>query len=195
MMPRTPMLRQRMRRCPCITTACSNLRESRMNRVARQLPPTPPFLQYFVCQATTGNNQGFTLFASSHLFSRYLRDKYPIDDLCKVRWTCHSGGYFDHHVPSLPLVVSHVVDARPCIRWHEPWPKTETKYGDASITIDIGDQALVSLVDSLLYDKRASLRFSWEEGDVMVNNNIEMLHTRTAFERGAARELWRIHVG
>jgi 2-keto-3-deoxy-L-rhamnonate aldolase RhmA/pyoverdine/dityrosine biosynthesis protein Dit1/alpha-ketoglutarate-dependent taurine dioxygenase/SAM-dependent methyltransferase len=154
----------------------------------------PPLLQYFVCQATTGNNQGFTLFASSHLFSRYLPDKYPIDDLRKVRWTCHSGGYFDHHVPSLPLVVSHPVDARPCIRWHEPWPKTETKYGDASITIDNGDQALVALVDSLLYDERVCLRFAWEEGDVMVNDNMEMLHTRTAFERGAARELWRIHV-
>ncbi|GKU06417.1 pyoverdine dityrosine biosynthesis [Fusarium langsethiae] len=154
----------------------------------------PPLLQYFVCQATTGNNQGFTLFASSRLFCHYLPDKYPIEELRKVRWTCHSGGYFDHHVPSLPLVVSHPVDARPCIRWHEPWPKTETKYGDASITIDNGDQSLVGLVDSLLYDERVCLRFAWEEGDVLVNDNMEMLHTRTAFERGAERELWRIHV-
>jgi alpha-ketoglutarate-dependent taurine dioxygenase len=154
----------------------------------------PPLLQYFVCQATTGNNQGFTLFASSHLFCRYLPDKYPIDALRKVRWTCHSGGYFDHHVPSLPLVVAHPTDARPCIRWHEPWPKTQTKYGEASITIDNGDQSIVGLVDSLLYDERVCLRFAWQEGDVMVNDNMEMLHTRTAFQRGAARELWRIHV-
>ncbi|KAF5541764.1 Pyoverdine biosynthesis [Fusarium mexicanum] len=154
----------------------------------------PPLLQYFVCQATTGNNQGFTLLASSRLFCRYLPNKYPINDLRKVRWTCHSGGYFDHSVPSLPLVVSHPIDSRPCIRWHEPWPKTDTKYGKASITIDNGDQSIVALVDSLLYDKRVCLCFAWEAGDIMVNDNMEMLHTRTAFQRGASRELWRIHV-
>ncbi|KAM0344839.1 hypothetical protein ACHAPU_007221 [Fusarium lateritium] len=154
----------------------------------------PPLLQWFVCQETTGDNQGFTLFASSRLFCHYLPDKYPIKDLRKVRWTCHSNGYFDHNVPSLPLVVSHPIDSRPCVRWHEPWPKTETRYGKASITIDNGDQSIVSLVDSLLYDERVCLRFAWEAGDVMVNDNMEMLHTRTAFQRGAARELWRMHV-
>ncbi|KAF9769205.1 hypothetical protein IL306_013394 [Fusarium sp. DS 682] len=159
-----------------------------------EITSDPPLLQLFVCQVTAGRNEGFTLFASSHLFCRYLPDKYHIDSLRNIRWTCNSSGYFDHRVPSLPLVVSHPVDSQPCIRWHETWPQEKTKFGAATITIDNGDQSIVALVDTLLHDERVCLRFTWEVGDVVVNDNVKTLHTRTAFQRGADRELWRIHV-
>ena len=60
--------------------------------------------------------------------------------------------------------------------------------------IENEDQAIVPMVDTLLYDRRVCLRFSWNQGDILLADNSSMMHTRTAFPGGSERELWRIHL-
>ncbi|KAI8624787.1 Clavaminate synthase-like protein [Xylariaceae sp. FL1651] len=158
----------------------------------KKVSDTPHF-QYFVSQSAAQPGDGFTLFASSDLFARYLPQAYNIKKLEKIRWTCRSHGFFHHIMEDIPLVVRHPTRNSPCIRWHQPWPKWRTAYGYADISIDNGSQSLIPLVDSLLFDRRVCLRFSWQEGDVLVSDNFAMLHTRTSFSTYHPRELWRIH--
>ncbi|KAI1128731.1 Clavaminate synthase-like protein [Nemania abortiva] len=158
----------------------------------KKISDTPHF-QYFVSQSAAQPGDGYTLFASSDLFARYLPQAYNIHKLEKIKWTCHSHGFFDHVMEDIPLVVRHPTRNSPCIRWHQPWPKWRTSYGFADISIDNGSQSLIPLVDSLLFDRRVCLRFSWQEGDVLVSDNFAMLHTRTSFSTDHPRELWRIH--
>lgn len=55
-------------------------------------------------------------------------------------------------------------------------------------------QDMVELVDRMVYDRRVCLRFTWEQGDILLSDNIAMLHTKSAFKGGVDREIWRIHV-
>ncbi|KAI8633964.1 Clavaminate synthase-like protein [Xylariaceae sp. FL1651] len=153
----------------------------------------PPRMQYFVSQSVAQPGDGYTLFASSDLFARYLPQAYPIEKLEKLRWTCNSYGHYHHFLEDIPLVVRHPTRDTPCLRWHEPWPKWRSPFHHATIKIDNGSQNIIPLVDSLLYDYRVCLRFSWEEGDVLVSDNVAMLHTRSSFNAARPRELWRIH--
>jgi alpha-ketoglutarate-dependent taurine dioxygenase len=52
---------------------------------------------------------------------------------------------------------------------------------------------LIEVINKLLYDYRVCLRFEWEQGDLLINDNVSMLHTRTAFAGNCEREMWRIH--
>ncbi|TRX94235.1 hypothetical protein FHL15_005003 [Xylaria flabelliformis] len=158
----------------------------------KRVSDTPHF-QYFVSQSAAQPGDGYTLFASSDLFARYLPQTYNINKLEKIKWTCRSHGFFHHIMEDIPLVVRHPSRNSPCIRWHQPWPRWRTAYGFADISIDNGSQSLIKLIDSLLFDRRVCLRFSWQEGDVLVSDNFAMLHTRTSFSTDHPRELWRIH--
>lgn len=57
-----------------------------------------------------------------------------------------------------------------------------------------GDDELLGVLTSLLYDRRVCHYHSWVDGDLIVSDNVNMLHTRSGFQSGAPRELWRIHV-
>ncbi|GAW20488.1 hypothetical protein ANO14919_099940 [Xylariales sp. No.14919] len=46
----------------------------------------------------------------------------------------------------------------------------------------------------MTYDFRTCLRFAWEKGDLLVSDNMAMLHTRTAYTSECDREMWRIHL-
>ena len=152
-----------------------------------------PRFQYFVSQSVAAPGDGYTLFSSSALFARYLPRAYNIKKLSKIRWTCRSHGFFNHIMADLPLIVPHPTTGAPCARWHQPWPRWRTSYGYADISIDNGSQGLIQVVDATLFDRRVCLYFAWEMGDVLVSDNIAMLHTRTAFKGSSDRELWRIH--
>lgn len=159
----------------------------------KQISHTPHF-QYFVSQSAAQPGDGcYTLFSSSDLFARYLPQAYNIRKLEKIKWTCRSPGFQDHVMEGMPLVVRHPTRNSPCIRWHQPWPKWRTAYAFAEISIDNGSQGLIPLIDSLLFDRRVCLRFSWQEGDILVSDNFAMLHARTSFSTDHSRELWRIH--
>jgi alpha-ketoglutarate-dependent taurine dioxygenase len=153
----------------------------------------PPRFQYFTAKTPSPTGSGYTLFASSRLFFQYLPKPYTVEEISKVTWDCKNSGFWDNHMTNLPLVVPHPSNGMPCVRWHEPWPVWKTKFAHCIISIENASQDIIPLVDSLLYDRRVCLYFTWEKGDILVNDNFAMLHTRTAFEGESDRELWRIH--
>ncbi|KAI4154545.1 MAG: hypothetical protein LQ341_000328 [Variospora aurantia] len=153
----------------------------------------PPKFQYFTSVATAPKGTGYTLFAASRLFFKYLPAPYTVERLEAVKWRMDNDGFWDAKIGDLPLVVRHPQTNAPCMRWHEPWPASKTKFSTCVITIENDSQDIVQLVDQLIYDRRVCLRFTWEQGDILLSDNTAMLHTRTAFTDDSDRELWRIH--
>lgn len=160
---------------------------------ARELAADNSRFQYFTCIATSEKGTGYTLFAASRLFFKHLPHPFTVDRLEKATWRMDNDGFWDAKISNLPLVVRHPVHKTPCVRWHEPWGASKTQFSTCEITIENDTQEITQLVDSLLYDRRVCLRFEWEQGDILVNDNVAMLHTRTAFTGDSDRELWRIH--
>ncbi|KAL4945553.1 hypothetical protein BDV06DRAFT_26603 [Aspergillus oleicola] len=152
-----------------------------------------PRYQFFTCQAAAAEDDGYTLFASSRLFFRYLPEPWSTERLQKVTWSMENDGFWDAKVYNLPLVIKHPDTGLPSVRWHQPWGSKDTKFSTCEVTIDNDDVSLIDQVDNLTYDYRVCRRFSWKVGDALVSDNISMLHTRTAFESDCNRELWRIH--
>ncbi|KAL4926432.1 Pyoverdine/dityrosine biosynthesis protein-domain-containing protein [Aspergillus undulatus] len=152
-----------------------------------------PRYQFFTCQAAAAEDDGFTLFASSRLFMRYLPEPWTVERLEKVTWSMENDGFRDAKVYNLPLVIKHPDTGQPSLRWHQPWGPEDTKFSTCDVTIDNDDVSLIALVDRLTYDYRVCKRFSWKVGDALVSDNISMLHTRTSFQTECNRELWRIH--
>jgi len=153
----------------------------------------PPGYQFFTCLATAPKGSGYTLFASSRLFFRYLPAPYDVPRFEKITWGMDNNGFWDAKLKKLPLVVRHPVDGTPCMRWHQPWDATKTKFSTCEVTIENDEQGIVPVVDQMLYDHRVCLRFTWETGDLLVSDNTAMLHTRTGYKTNCDRELWRIH--
>ncbi|KAF2746335.1 putative pyoverdine/dityrosine biosynthesis protein [Sporormia fimetaria CBS 119925] len=151
----------------------------------------PPRYQYFTCLSTAPKNTGYTLFANSRLFFRHFPAPWTPERLDRVKWTMVSDGFWEGTQTGWPLVVRHKETGARCVRWHEPW--TNTKYSKCYITIENDDQSLVDHVTRMLRDYRVCLRFEWEKGDLLINDNVSMMHTRTAFTGDCDRELWRIH--
>ncbi|KAF1356033.1 Clavaminate synthase-like protein [Lizonia empirigonia] len=151
----------------------------------------PPGYQYFTCIATAPKGSGYTLFAASRLFFRYLSPPWTAARLEPVTWGTHNTGFWKQDQDKLSLVVKHPVTDEPCLRWHEPWNKT--KYSTCDVFIENEDNTLIDVINTGIYDRRSCLRFSWEKGDLLVSDNTAMLHTRSAYESDCERELWRIH--
>ncbi|OJJ95592.1 hypothetical protein ASPACDRAFT_1859853 [Aspergillus aculeatus ATCC 16872] len=154
-----------------------------------------PRYQFFTCQVTSPND-GFTLWPSSRLLLRHLPHPWTVDQLQTLTWGMDNDGFWDAQIHQLPLLVTHPVTGRPCLRWHQPWDASKTKFSTCVVTIENaadGGARLIPIIDRLLYDYRVCLRLAWEVGDVLVNDNTAMLHTRTAYRNNADRELWRIH--
>lgn len=154
---------------------------------------TPPRYQYFTCLSTAPKGDGYTLFASSRLFFQNLPAPFTLERLEKATWSMVNDGFWSAKQTGLPLVVRHTETDVPCLRWHQPW--TETKFSKYYIDIENDEAAdeLARVINKLVYDYRVCLRFDWEQGDLLINDNVSMLHTRTAFAGASEREMWRIH--
>ncbi|KAJ6131835.1 Pyoverdine biosynthesis [Penicillium samsonianum] len=153
----------------------------------------PPGYQFFTCPATAPKGNGYTLFASSRLFFRYLPPPWSAERLEKVTWAMDNDGFWDAKLKNLPLIVKHPISGLPCLRWHQPWDSSKTKFSTCDVSIENDDNDLVKVVDRITYDYRVCLRFGWEKGDLLVSDNTAMLHTRTGYISDCDRELWRIH--
>jgi alpha-ketoglutarate-dependent taurine dioxygenase len=154
---------------------------------------TPPRYQYFTCLSTAPKGDGYTLFANSRLFFQHLPSPFTFSRIKKATWSMVNDGFWSAKQTELPLVVRHKETGEPCLRWHQPW--TKTKFSKYFIEIENDEEGpqLVSVINQLLYDYRVCLRFEWEQGDLLINDNVSMLHTRTAFAGNCEREMWRIH--
>ncbi|KAI0535809.1 Clavaminate synthase-like protein [Xylaria digitata] len=142
-------------------------------------PLNAPRFLYSALRTTSQSNDDYTLFASSDIFTRYLPQAYNISKLEKrnIKWKCRS-----HHViEDTPLVVRHPTRNSPCIRWHQSWPKQQTTSSFEDVSIINGSQSLIPLINNLLLDRRVCLRFSGQEGDFLVCENLTTLHTMTSF--------------
>ncbi|KAG9499234.1 hypothetical protein J7337_010053 [Fusarium musae] len=153
----------------------------------------PPGFQFFTAPAVAPEGTGYTLFASSRLFFKYLRTPYSAERFEKIRWNMDNDGFWNAKMKDLPLVVRHPETNAPCLRWHEPWDETKTKFSTCTVTLSNDEAEIIDVITKLLYDRRVVLRFTWQKGDWLVNDNTSMLHTRTGYTSGCDRELWRIH--
>lgn len=172
----------------------------------------PPIYQFFTCQATAPKGSGATLFMNWRLFWRYLDAQYSLESLQGRKWYISSSGYWSNTVTDLQPVVKHPVTQAPCSPWNENWSEEKTRFSNMRSSTqavnsgaeaerekgvegeEIGFGSLERAIEKTLYDRRVTVRFEWEKGDLLVNDNISMLHTRTGYESGCAREIWRIHV-
>jgi pyoverdine/dityrosine biosynthesis protein Dit1/alpha-ketoglutarate-dependent taurine dioxygenase len=155
----------------------------------------PPLYQLFTCHANTvPRGQGTTLFASSRLLLQYFPPHYPLSRLRDVTWTLRSQGFWSATLENLNLIVDHPVDNQPCLRWHEPWDSTQSHIATSTVKIENDEQDVSDQIKRLIYDRRICVYFTWEKGDALVNDNFAMHHTRTRYDVGWERELWRIHV-
>lgn len=148
----------------------------------------------FTAITTAPKGMGCTLFAESRLFFKNLPAPYTLSRLQDVKWRLHNTGYWHSIIEHMALVIPHPITGVPCLRWHESWPESKTKYSTSEVTIENDTQDLVATIDKLLYERRVSLRFEWEQGDILIADNTSMMHTRTAFTGNCERELWRIHL-
>lgn len=153
----------------------------------------PPGYQFFTCPATAPKGSGYTLFASSRLFFRYLPLPWTSERLQSITWAMDNDGFWDAKLTNLPLTVTHPISGLPCLRWHQPWDSTKTKFSTCDVTIENDHPSLLNIIDRVLYDPRVCLYFEWEKGDLLISDNTAMLHTRTGYKTDCDRELWRIH--
>jgi len=154
----------------------------------------PPAYQFFAAIETAPEGTGYTLFASSRLLLQHLPAPYSVADLEGMRWDMETKGYYELKLEDLPLVVRHPVTGEPCIRWHETWDESKTKFSTAKVTFRNGKQEVDEVVRKLVYDYRVCVRFEWVRGDWLMSDNFAMLHTRTGYRSECGRELWRIHL-
>lgn len=136
-----------------------------------------------------------------------------------MTWSVRTTSFEGAVIEGLKLVVEHPETGRPCLRFHERWPQEKTRFEPTEVAVQSANvsksgngnksenvsksgngtntktesQSVCDVIEALLHDRRVCYWHAWEQGDVLVNDNIAMLHTRSEFKAGVDRELWRIH--
>ncbi|KAL9946834.1 dityrosine synthesis enzyme [Verticillium nonalfalfae] len=159
--------------------------------------PNPPKFQFFTAVTPSPKDTGFTLFTPSRLVFQNLPTWLPLARLSQLTWRVSTSSFNATTMTGLPLVVPHSTTGEPCFRYHEPWPQSKTTFDATDVAIE-GVSAeesaeICAVLDALLHDRRNTLWHSWENGDLLVSDNMLAMHTRSDFKSGAPRELWRIH--
>ncbi|PHH59083.1 hypothetical protein CDD82_2556 [Ophiocordyceps australis] len=158
---------------------------------------TPPRFQFFTAPTASPRTTGFTLFSSSTQVFGHLPPWLSADNLADKTWSVCTESFGSSKLGGLPLISRHPETGQPCLRYHEPWPQTKTRFDATSVTIDgvseTESRAICDAIDAVLHDRRVAYYHSWEKGDVVVSDNVLMMHTRSDFTAGSDRELWRIH--
>jgi alpha-ketoglutarate-dependent taurine dioxygenase len=160
---------------------------------SEHLVPVPPHFQFFAAVTPSPRNTGYTLFSSSKLLFEYLPREKPLSQLESLTLSVSTRSFDQAVIRGMPLVTSHPSTNRPCLRFHERWPQEKTRFDPTHVEIEQGDQSVCDILELLLHDRRICYWHSWHEGDLVVNDNISTMHTRSSFEAGVNRELWRIH--
>lgn len=162
-----------------------------------RLVPNYPGFQYFVGATASPKKTGYTIFSSSTGFFNNLPPSMTVDTLSQLTWSVKTSSFNSTVLKELPLVVSHPSTGKPCLRYHEPWPTSKTKFEATYVDIeDVSPEEsaeICSAIDETLHDRRVAYYHSWDKGDVVISDNIAMMHTRSDFNSEMPRELWRIH--
>lgn len=163
------------------------------NDGSEYLVPNPPRFQYFAAVTPSPKNTGYTLFSSSKLLFEHLPEHKSLQYLKSLTWSVKTASFDQSVINNMPLVATHPTTGQPCLKYHERWPQEKTRFDPTEVAIENGDESVCGILESLLHDRRVCYWHSWQEGDLIINDNISMLHTRSSFEAGTDRELWRIH--
>ncbi|PHH89531.1 hypothetical protein CDD83_5838 [Cordyceps sp. RAO-2017] len=161
------------------------------------LVPVPPHFQIFLSPTPSPRHTGFTIFSSSTLVFKHLPPELSAESLASKTWAVSTTSFDQTKMHGIPLVQPHPTTGKPCLRYHEPWPQSKTRFDATSVEIDGHDEAesaaICDVIDSVLHDRRVAYYHVWDKGDILVSDNILMMHTRSDFTAGSDRELWRIH--
>ncbi|KAG8951753.1 hypothetical protein FRC03_012393 [Tulasnella sp. 419] len=159
----------------------------------------PPLFQSFQClDAPSGDEGGLTLFTHTSQILQSLSQQ-ERDSLKNKRWHVFtpSNDFFGGVPFDLPLITQHHETKHDVLRWHEEWSQELTNFKFTNVHFnDMAEEEsrkLSQRITSLLYDRRFCLAYGWTPGDIAIADNVELMHTRTAF-KPCARELWRIHI-
>ncbi|KAH8651434.1 putative pyoverdine/dityrosine biosynthesis protein [Xylariales sp. PMI_506] len=158
----------------------------------------PPRFQFFTSATASPKDTGFTLFATSTMVLKYLPKDLPLESLRPLTWSVSTSSFNATTLKGLPLITDHPTTGQPCLRFHEPWPQSRTKFDATCVDIENPDSehtstAICELLTSLLHDRRVSYYHTWNKGDLLISDNILAMHTRSDFTAGCDRELWRIN--
>jgi alpha-ketoglutarate-dependent taurine dioxygenase len=154
--------------------------------------------QFLTSVTTSPKDTGFTLFSSSTMMFKYLPPSLQLQYLRCLTWSVSTSSFNATVLRGLPLVVNHPQMGRPCLRFHEPWPQSKTKFDATNVEIedasgDWDSTAICDALTELLHDRRVAYYHAWEKGDLLVSDNILAMHTRSDFKARCDRELWRIN--
>ncbi|KAH8798042.1 Pyoverdine/dityrosine biosynthesis protein-domain-containing protein [Flagelloscypha sp. PMI_526] len=159
-----------------------------------------PKYQVFQCiKATEGSEGGQTLLTNTDYVLRFGLTNAERDWLKNKTYSVFTplNQVFGGDLLKLPIIMQNEETSHDIIRWHEDWPQYVTKYKHADVFINDAtpeeSSSMGNRLTSLLYDRRFCYAHTWAEGDYLFADNVEMMHTRTAF-KPCPRELWRIHV-
>lgn len=157
------------------------------------LIPCPPRFQFFTAVTPSPSDTGYTLFSSSRLVIQHLPQHCSLEVLEKLTWAVSTRSFDSAIIRNMPLIATHPSTAQPCLRYHERWPQEKTRFEPTIVEIENGDSDVCEILEDLLHDRRVCYWHTWKEGDMLVNDNISTLHTRSSFTANSRRELWRIH--
>lgn len=171
------------------------------------LVSNPPQFQMFQCleapsTRTRRDAGGRTLFANtSQIYRQVFQDEStPFASTVKNgSWTVFTpmNKSFGGEPLKLPLSMTNPINGHSVLRWHEKWPQNITQFKPTDVHIeDLGpseSDQLGNYLTELMYDRRFVYEHTWMTGDFLIADNIELMHTRTAFHP-CSRELWRIHI-
>lgn len=157
------------------------------------LMPNPPRFQFFASVTPSPKDTGYTLFSSSKLLLDQLPKEKSLSYLESLTWSVKTPSFDQSVIENMPLIEKHPSTGQPCLRYHERWPQEKTRFEPTEVAVENGDTSVCDILEALLHDRRVCYWHSWQEGDLIVNDNISTLHTRSSFQAGVDRELWRIH--
>jgi alpha-ketoglutarate-dependent taurine dioxygenase len=172
-----------------IGDSISNGGTSHINR-CKESSSFSPLFRYIVALSGSPQDSSPTLFASSRLFWQHLPSKFTPNGLSQLTWRTNSDLI---GLEEYPLVVAHAADnKRLCVRWHSEWHHPAQRHPLVYVTIGNGKQHHVSVVESMLSDRRVCLYFKWEQGDVVFSDNLGMLHSGPGFDSSSSQEFWQV---
>ncbi|CAJ1803292.1 TPA: TauD/TfdA dioxygenase family protein [Aeromonas hydrophila] len=161
--------------------------------------PTLPEFQLFHCvHAPAADEGGRTTFINTRqllteLDGERLARWEQVHITYRIKQVVHYGG----QVRS-PLLVPHPVSGETVLRYNEP-PREGVRFlNQHALEIEgvaPGEQAaFLQDLHQRLYDPRYFYAHQWQGGDVVIADNLGLLHGREGFTARSARHIQRVHI-
>ncbi|MCJ1283298.1 hypothetical protein MMC26_002626 [Xylographa opegraphella] len=151
---------------------------------------------FFICTQPPPAGSAPTLFATSRLFFQHLPSPHTAEELETVTWheeVAASTSTADSPLPHA-LVVRHPVSNTACLDWHDRWSATGTHPLPTRVSFENATQDMARTIDRLLYDRRVSLRFVCEKGDLVVCDRVGVLRAGAGGADDSSGGIWSVLV-